>query len=84
MNKQNKTKEVSLKELYTNIGKHVDEPFYITDFNKKVAFCSPIDEDSVVLNKEKLEKLEEEGQVAFTYNGEIYVITQADVGVKFV
>lgn len=84
MNQNNKIKEVPLKKLYTNIGRQINEPFYVTNFNKRVAFCSPIDEDSVILDKEKLEKLEEEGQVAFTYNGEIYVITQADVGVKFV
>lgn len=75
-------KKVSLRSLYQTIGKHIDEPFIITNHNKDTALVTPVDEGCVILTPDKLKKLDEEGKIGFTYNDKIYVVAEADVTIN--
>jgi hypothetical protein len=76
----NNIKKVSLRSLYQTIGKHVGEPFIITNFNKPVAMVTPMDEQSVVLGSEQLKDLENNGKITFSYNNKIYLVSPLDLG----
>lgn len=72
-------KKIPLRELYQNIGKHLDKPFIITNFNKPVATVTPTDEEMVVLDKSQLSNLKKGNRVAFSYDGDVYIALPVDV-----
>jgi hemin uptake protein HemP len=75
----NNLKTVSLRSLYQTIGKHIGQPFIITNFNKPVAMVNPIDEQAVIISSEQLKDLEANGKISFSYNGQVYLVSKFNI-----
>jgi len=72
-------KKIPLRELYQNIGRHLNEPFVITNFNNPVATVIPTDDEIVVLDKQQLNKLASGNRIAFSHQNKIYLVLPVDV-----